>query len=104
MDELKAGAAGLGLRLSPGQIQQFEVYYRELVAWNQRVNLTGITGYEAVQVAHFLDHAECVGIAAGVVLTTGALVLAGASRAVASTDLAQRGPHAAELDLPAGRR
>jgi 16S rRNA (guanine527-N7)-methyltransferase len=55
MEKLKAGARKLGLHLSPEQIAQFETYYRELLDWNQRVNLTGITGYEEVQVRHFLD-------------------------------------------------
>ena len=55
MDKLKSGAAGLGLHLSSGQLHQFEVYYRELVDWNQRLNLTGITDYKSAQVTHFLD-------------------------------------------------
>ena len=55
MDKLISGAAGLGLYLSSGQLQQFEVYYRELVDWNRRLNLTSVTDYEAVPVAHFLD-------------------------------------------------
>jgi 16S rRNA (guanine527-N7)-methyltransferase len=52
---LKRGAGELGLTLTPGQIEQFETYYRELVEWNRKVNLTAITGYEDVQVRHFLD-------------------------------------------------
>jgi 16S rRNA (guanine527-N7)-methyltransferase len=55
MDKLKSGAAGLGLSLSSEQLQQFEVYYRELVDWNRMVNLTSVTGYEEAQVVHFLD-------------------------------------------------
>jgi len=55
MEKLKAGAEKLGLKLNPGQLEQFYVYYKELVDWNQRVNLTRITGYEEVQVKHFLD-------------------------------------------------
>ncbi|MDO8671271.1 MAG: 16S rRNA (guanine(527)-N(7))-methyltransferase RsmG [Dehalococcoidia bacterium] len=45
----------LGVYLSPNQIQQLEVYYRLLVEWNQRINLTSITAYEEVQAKHFLD-------------------------------------------------
>jgi 16S rRNA (guanine527-N7)-methyltransferase len=37
------------------QLTQFERYYRELVTWNGRFNLTAITDYEDVQVKHFLD-------------------------------------------------
>jgi len=55
MERLKAGAKKLGLELSPRQLEQFYIYYRELVDWNQRINLTAITGYEEVQIKHFLD-------------------------------------------------
>ncbi len=55
MEKLLSGAGRLGLQLSPEQVQQFETYYNELTDWNQRVNLTAITGYEDVQVNHFLD-------------------------------------------------
>ncbi len=55
MENLKAGARKLGLGLTPSQLEQFEIYYRELVDWNKRVNLTAITGYEEVQIKHFLD-------------------------------------------------
>lgn len=55
MEKLKAGAQKLGLHLSPEQLEQFNIYYYELVDWNRRVNLTSITGYEEVQVKHFLD-------------------------------------------------
>ncbi len=49
------GAARLGISLSAMQIDQFEVYYRELIEWNKRINLTTIVDYESVQVKHFLD-------------------------------------------------
>ncbi|MFC1929357.1 16S rRNA (guanine(527)-N(7))-methyltransferase RsmG [Chloroflexota bacterium] len=55
MDKLQSGAEKLGLFLTPQQLEQFQIYYRELVDWNQRVNLTAITDYEEVQVKHFLD-------------------------------------------------
>jgi len=45
----------LGLELTQAQLDQFEVYYHELVDWNQRINLTAITDYEEVQIKHFLD-------------------------------------------------
>lgn len=43
------------MELTPHQLDLFEAYYRELADWNQRVNLTAITGYQEVQVKHFLD-------------------------------------------------
>lgn len=55
MERLKAGAERLGLRLNSNQLEQFQVYYRELIDWNRRMNLTAITGYEDVQIKHFLD-------------------------------------------------
>ena len=55
MQLLAEGAKELGINLSAGQLEQFESYYRELTEWNQRANLTAITGYEETQVRHFLD-------------------------------------------------
>ncbi|HUV75953.1 MAG TPA: 16S rRNA (guanine(527)-N(7))-methyltransferase RsmG [Dehalococcoidales bacterium] len=43
------------MELSPGQLEQFQLYYQELVDWNRRINLTAITDYEEVQIKHFLD-------------------------------------------------
>ena len=45
----------MGLHLSPKQLEQFHVYYEELIEWNGRMNLTTITDYKEVQVRHFLD-------------------------------------------------
>lgn len=55
MEKLVSGAKRLGLHLEPGQLEQFETYYQELLTWNRRMNLTAITGYEEVQIKHFLD-------------------------------------------------
>lgn len=55
MKELIAGAGKLGIELSARQVKQFELYYRELIEWNRRINLTAITDYSSVQVKHFLD-------------------------------------------------
>ena len=44
---------GLGLALDGRQREQFEQYYRLLVAANQRVNLTSVTAYDEVQRRHF---------------------------------------------------
>ncbi len=55
MKKLESGAEKLGIELSPKQLEQFQVYYQELIDWNQRLNLTRITGYEEVQTKHFLD-------------------------------------------------
>lgn len=58
-----------GLRLSPEQSGQFETYFRLLVEWNERMNLTAITEREAVYEKHFYDsltlafHVDPAGIA-----------------------------------------
>ncbi len=56
MELLKESALKLlGLELTASQLELFQLYYEELVAWNERVNLTAITGYEEAQIRHFLD-------------------------------------------------
>lgn len=60
MELLRDGARALGLTLSSEHLALFELYYRELASWNQRLNLTAITGYEEVQVKHFLDSLSCL--------------------------------------------
>jgi len=55
MKKLESGAKKLGLHLTPQQLEQFHIYYKELIDWNQRMNLTAITDYEEVQIKHFLD-------------------------------------------------
>src|SRR5262249_26865202 len=52
---LREGAARHGFGLTDRQLEQFQLYYEMLVDWNSRINLTAITGYEGVQVRHFLD-------------------------------------------------
>jgi len=44
-----------GIALRPEQRSQFELYYRELVAWNEKMNLTAITDREQVYAKHFYD-------------------------------------------------
>ena len=55
MEYLISGARKLGLRLNPKQLEQFYIFYQELLDWNQRVNLTKITDFKDVQIKHFLD-------------------------------------------------
>lgn len=60
MDRLVEAARQLGLPLTQHQLQQFQTYYEQLVDWNRRVNLTGITDCEEVQVKHFADSLSIV--------------------------------------------
>jgi 16S rRNA (guanine527-N7)-methyltransferase len=55
MRQLMAGAGKLGIELDASQVEQFELYYQELIEWNTRINLTAITDYHGVQIKHFLD-------------------------------------------------
>ena len=55
MKLLAEGAKELSIDLSGRQLEQFELYYRELTEWNRRANLTAITGYEETQARHFMD-------------------------------------------------
>lgn len=55
MEKLKKAAEKLGIFLTRLQLDMFETYYHELTDWNKRINLTGITKYEEVQIKHFLD-------------------------------------------------
>jgi 16S rRNA (guanine527-N7)-methyltransferase len=60
MESLTAGARELQIKLSPHHLLAFETYYQELMAWNQRFNLTAITDREGVLVRHFLDSLSCL--------------------------------------------
>ncbi|MFQ5614428.1 MAG: 16S rRNA (guanine(527)-N(7))-methyltransferase RsmG, partial [Anaerolineae bacterium] len=55
-------ARKFGLTLSEDQLAAFETYYRELVDWNRRVNLTRITRREEVITRHFLDSLSIVSL------------------------------------------
>ena len=53
--QLKGEAALLGISLSPEQMEQFFLYGRLLVEWNQKMNLTAITIEEEIWEKHFYD-------------------------------------------------
>jgi 16S rRNA (guanine527-N7)-methyltransferase len=55
MKKLIEGAGKLGIEFNARQVKQFELYYRELIEWNKKMNLTALTDYSSVQVKHFLD-------------------------------------------------
>ena len=48
-----------GLKLSVGQVEAFNTYQRELIAWNRKVNLTAITTQEGIESNHFIDSLSC---------------------------------------------
>ncbi len=55
MSILAKHAREFGIELSSAQLDAFELYQRDLVTWNQRVNLTAITARDEIIVKHFLD-------------------------------------------------
>lgn len=61
MQELSQQVQALvGLRLSSVQLAALERYERELLEWNQRVNLTAIDTPEKIRSKHFLDSFSCL--------------------------------------------
>ena len=54
-ENLLGGLESFGLYLSHVQLEQLYQYYRNLVRWNQVMNLTAIVDFEEIYVKHFLD-------------------------------------------------
>ena len=54
-ENLLGGLESFGLSLSDRQLDQLYQYYRNLVRWNQVMNLTAIVDFEEIYVKHFLD-------------------------------------------------
>lgn len=44
-----------GISLSSKQLEQFEIYFKLLIEWNEKMNLTAITDREEVYLKHFYD-------------------------------------------------
>lgn len=44
-----------GLELTEKMLKQFETYFRMLIEWNEKINLTAITDKEEVYLKHFAD-------------------------------------------------
>ncbi|MBT2756475.1 16S rRNA (guanine(527)-N(7))-methyltransferase RsmG [Mesobacillus foraminis] len=54
-DQFQAALAEKGIILSERQMEQYEIYYKTLVEWNEKMNLTAITEKEDVFLKHFYD-------------------------------------------------
>ena len=48
------------MRLTRRQVEALRWYAAELVAWNQRINLTAITEPAEIESKHFLDSLSCL--------------------------------------------
>ncbi|APT44642.1 16S rRNA (guanine(527)-N(7))-methyltransferase RsmG [Bacillus safensis] len=55
IEQFTAALEEKGITLSPVQLEQFETYFRMLVEWNEKMNLTSITEKEEVYLKHFYD-------------------------------------------------
>lgn len=54
-EQFRAALLEKGIDLTDQQMQQFAVYFKNLVEWNEKVNLTAITEEEEVYLKHFYD-------------------------------------------------
>ena len=54
-DLLVEGAEAFGIRLNEKQVAAFDLYLRELLKWNQKINLTAIRSEKGIILKHFLD-------------------------------------------------
>lgn len=55
LEQFVARVSEQEITLNNRQLEQFELYYKELVEWNERMNLTAITEREQVYLKHFYD-------------------------------------------------
>ena len=53
--QFKDALSEKGILLTEEQLEQFRVYHKELVEWNEKMNLTAITEQSAVYLKHFYD-------------------------------------------------
>jgi 16S rRNA (guanine527-N7)-methyltransferase len=54
-DLLVEGANTFGIHLDGKTIESFELYLKELLKWNQKINLTAIRSEKGIVLKHFLD-------------------------------------------------
>lgn len=55
IEQFTAMLSEKGITLTDTQLDQFETYYKTLVEWNEKMNLTAITDQEDVYLKHFYD-------------------------------------------------
>ena len=59
-EALTKAAADYGLKISPDQYVAFATYFKLLLEWNEKINLTAITLPEEVAVKHMIDSLTCL--------------------------------------------
>ncbi|MFL6560262.1 MAG: 16S rRNA (guanine(527)-N(7))-methyltransferase RsmG, partial [Bacillus sp. (in: firmicutes)] len=55
IEQFEANLQEKGITLSSKQLDQFEMYFKTLVEWNEKMNLTAITEKNEVYLKHFYD-------------------------------------------------
>ena len=54
-DEFKKYTKELGIELTEQQLSQLDKFYKLLIEWNEKINLTRITDEKEVYLKHFYD-------------------------------------------------
>ncbi len=52
---LKEGLEELSIKATEKIIEDFKIYFRELVLWNRKIDLTGLSTEEEFAIKHFID-------------------------------------------------
>ncbi|MBM4307525.1 MAG: 16S rRNA (guanine(527)-N(7))-methyltransferase RsmG [Deltaproteobacteria bacterium] len=52
---LVKGASHFGIRLEEKMVEAFDLYLRELLKWNEKINLTALRTEKGIVLKHFLD-------------------------------------------------
>ncbi len=60
-DWIRIAEKNYGVALDAVAIERFGLYYRELIEWNERFNLTAIRDQAGIEIKHFLDSLTIVG-------------------------------------------
>ena len=58
-DDLVRWAGALGVHLDSSQLEKLSLYLRELLSWNQKINLSGISNQRDIVLKHFIDSMAC---------------------------------------------
>ncbi len=58
---LKLSAAAYGINLNDRALERFDTYAEQLVAWNEKINLTAITEPDDIVMKHFVDSLVVLG-------------------------------------------
>lgn len=60
MIEIKKYLDSIGIECTKDMLDSFEIYYQELIIWNNKFNLTAITERDEVIIKHFIDSLTAV--------------------------------------------